>query len=77
MKQSKFSSDASHLTCIGKWDHWWGEWSYYPVFYNAFAHSNQAVETLQNADTQTRRDDLLFPSITICRSFRKQDDIFL
>ncbi len=26
MKQFKSNTDASHLTYICKWDHWWGDW---------------------------------------------------
>ncbi len=59
MKQSKFNSDASHLTneTIDEEIE-----DYYPIFYNAFAFCPlsqlKSYEILYN--TQTRRDDLLF-----------------
>ncbi len=53
IKQSKFDTNASHLTYIHKWD---------IVSYNAFARGQQRDYEMFYS-TQTRRDDLLFTSM--------------
>ncbi len=82
MKQSKFNTDASHLTYISKSDHRQGDWRL--VFYNAFPRSTQSAEMLRNTLQHTNqmrrfvvykleRSAVLF--FYICGW--KQEDVFL